>query len=97
MNFFGKRTPFIPGPERGARAGNIPVVFASIYKVKRGYYRFELTLISKNPAELPAGELSRKYRDFLENFIREHPDNWLWTHRRWKHEWKEEYAGLWID
>lgn len=97
LNFFGKPTPFVRGPESGARVGNIPVIFADIYKTKRGYYRVNLETGSENPKELPEGELTRRYIRFLEKSIRKHPEMWLWSHRRWKHEWKEEYSKQWID
>ena len=96
LNFFNRPTPFVRGPERGARAGNIPVVFTQIYKTKRGYYRAQLEVGAENPAELPEGELTRRYIRFLEKAIRDRPDMWLWSHRRWKHEWKNEYRELWI-
>ena len=32
LNFFGQPTPFVRGPERGARIGDIPAVFARFYK-----------------------------------------------------------------
>jgi KDO2-lipid IV(A) lauroyltransferase len=97
LNFFGRPTAFTRGPESGARAGNIPVVFTQLYKTKRGYYRAYLEVASENPAELPDGELTRRYIKFLENAIRKDPDMWLWSHRRWKHDWKDEYQSLWID
>jgi Kdo2-lipid IVA lauroyltransferase/acyltransferase len=97
LNFFGAPTPFVRGPESGARMGNIPVIFAQLYKVRRGYYHAHFEVGADNPAELPEGELTRRYILFLENAIREHPDMWLWSHRRWKWEWKEEYKGLWVD
>ncbi|HTQ65230.1 MAG TPA: lysophospholipid acyltransferase family protein [Puia sp.] len=97
LDFFGYPTPFVRGPERGARAGDIPVLFAYLYKKKRGYYRGKLELGSDNPGQLPEGELTRRYVDFLERNIREQPSLWLWSHRRWKHEWKEEYRNLWMD
>ena len=96
LNFFGKPTPFVKGPENGARIANIPVVFARLYKTKRGYYRAHVELGAENPQELPEGELTRRYITFLENAIRKDPDMWLWSHRRWKHPWKEEYRPLWI-
>jgi KDO2-lipid IV(A) lauroyltransferase len=52
MNFFGKPTAFVSGPERGARAGNLPVLFASIVKPKRGYYHAILKVASENPAAM---------------------------------------------
>jgi Kdo2-lipid IVA lauroyltransferase/acyltransferase len=96
LNFFGRPTPMIRGPERGARVGNIPTVFAEISKVKRGYYRARIELGVENPAELPEGELTRRYVDFLQKSIARNPSMWLWSHRRWKHGWKEEYKTLWI-
>ena len=97
LNFFGKPTPFVQGPEKGARAGDIPVVFAQIEKEKRGYYLIHFHLAEEHPGTLEPGELTRKYRDFLEEVIRKNPDMWLWSHRRWKREWKPEYSGRWID
>jgi KDO2-lipid IV(A) lauroyltransferase len=97
LNFFGRPTPCVRGPESGARMGNIPVIFAQLYKVKRGYYHAHFEVGADNPASLPEGELTRRYIAFLENAIREHPDMWLWSHRRWKWDWKEEYRELWID
>jgi Kdo2-lipid IVA lauroyltransferase/acyltransferase len=97
LNFFGHPTPFVRGPESGARMGNIPVIFAQLYKVKRGYYHAHFEIGAENPASLPEGELTRRYIKFLEAAISEHPDMWLWSHRRWKWEWKEEYKELWID
>lgn len=90
--FFGKLTPFPKGPEKFGRANETAIVFAAIYKVKRGYYKLEYNLATDKPAELPEGEVTRRYIRFLESAIREHPENWLWTHRRWKREWKEEYV-----
>jgi Kdo2-lipid IVA lauroyltransferase/acyltransferase len=97
LNFFGRPTPFVQGPERGAMAGNIPVVFAAISKVKRGYYTCRLELAAENPGIMDHGKLTRMYRDFLEEVIRKSPDMWLWSHRRWKREWKSEYDDKWID
>jgi KDO2-lipid IV(A) lauroyltransferase len=43
------------------------------------------------------GEITCAFRDFLEKIIREEPHNYLWTHRRWKWDYKEEYKENWID
>jgi KDO2-lipid IV(A) lauroyltransferase len=94
LPFFGRPTPFLKAPESGARRGNIPVVFCHFYKVKRGYYKINFTLSEESPAQTEAGEITRKYVAYLENAIRQYPDMWLWSHRRWKHEWKEEYGEI---
>ncbi|RYY16964.1 MAG: lipid A biosynthesis acyltransferase, partial [Chitinophagaceae bacterium] len=88
--------PFARGPERGARAGNITVVFAQIYKTKRGHYITEFSMGVENPNSLKEGELTKHYVHFLEEVIRKYPDMWLWSHRRWKRDWKPEYKENWI-
>jgi KDO2-lipid IV(A) lauroyltransferase len=97
MNFFGRPTPFMRGPERGAMAGDLSVSFAQIYKTKRGQYKLEYEICTEDPASLPKGEITRRYVHYLEKVLREHPEMWLWSHRRWKKDWKEEYSELWID
>jgi Kdo2-lipid IVA lauroyltransferase/acyltransferase len=95
--FFGKETPVMKGPEHGARVNDYPVFFAHFYKVKRGYYRSEVKLFTDHPALLPEGTITRELMKFIEDKLRSHPANYLWSHRRWKHPWKEEYAPLWVD
>jgi KDO2-lipid IV(A) lauroyltransferase len=36
----------------------------------------------------------RRINATVEDYIREHPDQWLWIHRRWKHEVKEDPANI---
>jgi Kdo2-lipid IVA lauroyltransferase/acyltransferase len=97
LNFFGRPTAFIRGSERGARMGDTPAIFARVYKSGRGYYRSRLTTMSDHPAQLPEGELTRRYRDLLEEAIRDQPEIWLWSHKRWKFSWNEQLAPFWID
>jgi KDO2-lipid IV(A) lauroyltransferase len=96
LNFFGTPTAFVTGPETGARAGNIPVVFANIEKPRRGHYKVVLTLAEEQPGTLQRGALTLRYARYLENAIRQQPDMWLWSHRRWKRAWKEDYKNNWI-
>jgi KDO2-lipid IV(A) lauroyltransferase len=97
LNFFGRPTAFIRGAEGGSRTGDIPAVFARVYKSGRGRYRAQLTTMADHPARLPEGELTLRYRDLLEAAIREQPATWLWSHKRWKFTWKDSYAPFWID
>ncbi|MEO6330279.1 MAG: lysophospholipid acyltransferase family protein [Ginsengibacter sp.] len=96
MNFFGRPTAFVPGPERGARAANLPVLFASIVKPKRGYYHATLELACEHPCVMNERELTLQYARYMEKVIRANPEMWLWSHRRWKHAWKPEYARNWV-
>lgn len=94
VNFFGRPTPFVRGPENGARGGNLPVIFCHITKLKRGYYKGCFELAEENPAALAKGELTKRYARFLEEKMKEQPENWLWSHKRWKWDWKPEYGKV---
>jgi len=83
--FFGKMTPFVKGPEKGARQRGDAVVFAHFYPVRRGVYTFDWKIPTYNAAELEEGELTRMYVEYVQECIRKQPANYLWSHRRWKH------------
>ena len=94
LNFFGKAAPFVVGPGKGAVKNNTAVVFVGFEKVKRGYYKFHIVPITENGAEHTPEELTIKYKTVLEDTIRKNPSNYLWSHRRWRHEWKEEFSPI---
>ena len=93
LPFFGKMTPFVTGPERSSFSVKPAIIFGTYYRIKRGYYRSELKLITTSPNALQRGELTKLFRDFLEEQIRLRPSNYLWSHRRWKFEYDEEKYG----
>ncbi|MEI8060022.1 MAG: lysophospholipid acyltransferase family protein, partial [Ferruginibacter sp.] len=97
MNFFGHPTPFVTGPEKGALKNNAAVVYVGFKKIKRGYYHFETTLLTEQSAGIKPGILTCLYRDILEKTIAADPANYLWSHRRYKFEWKDTYINLWVD
>jgi len=94
VNFFGRPTPFLKGPAKAAIANDTVVVFAFIHKPRRGYYEAVFSLAEENPAALSEQELTKKFVHYLENVIRHYPEMWLWSHRRWKWEWKPEYGEI---
>lgn len=95
LSFFNKPTAFVAGPEKGARLNDTAVIFVNFNKTKRGYYHFDATLVTTAPLALPEGELTLRFVRYVETCIRNNPSNYLWSHKRWKHAWKEEYAPLW--
>ncbi|HEY5774137.1 MAG TPA: lysophospholipid acyltransferase family protein [Chitinophagaceae bacterium] len=96
MNFFGRPTGFVSGPEKGARAGNLPVLFTHMVKPKRGHYHAVLEVACEDPSALKEGELTLLYARYMEKIIRANPEMWLWSHRRWKHSWNPAYTKNWI-
>jgi Kdo2-lipid IVA lauroyltransferase/acyltransferase len=97
LNFFNRPAPFVTGPDKGARKNSTAVVFVKFIKKKRGFYHFETSVIARDGSQLKDGELTVLYRDFLEETIRQQPDNYLWSHRRWKWGWDPSYKNRWID
>ena len=89
--FFGKMTPVVVGPEKGARINNAAVVMVSFNRVKRGYYKADIKLLTTEPRTLPRGEITTQLMQFVEETIREHPSNYLWSHRRWKWQFEAKY------
>lgn len=97
LNFFNKPAPFQTGPDRGARKNNTAVVFVKSVKLKRGHYRYETEVAAEQASNMEEGVLTLLYRDYLEKTITKNPDNYLWSHRRWKWDYKPEYRKSWID
>lgn len=93
LNFFNTLTPFVTGPEKGAKLNNTAIFFTTYYKVKRGFYACEFTLYTTQPNSLPQGKITKDYRDFVEQQIRLRPTNFLWSHKRWKHTYSQEKYG----
>jgi len=84
IQFLNRDTAFLHGMEKHARNNNLPVIYTDVQRVKRGYYTIELSVLTVNPLELEEGKLTEMYARKLESIILKKPENWLWSHRRWK-------------
>lgn len=84
IDFLNQDTPVLHGPEKYARVHNLPVVFAWVKKIRRGYYTVEFRLLESDPSKTKTGEITTRYMKMLETVIREQPQYYLWSHRRWK-------------
>jgi KDO2-lipid IV(A) lauroyltransferase len=83
-NFFGQPTPFVRGPEKGAKMNDTAIVYAHFYKKRRGYYQIDMELITTDPNSYPDGELTKLLVNKVEASVKQIPANYLWSHRRWK-------------
>jgi KDO2-lipid IV(A) lauroyltransferase len=86
MNFLNQPTAVLFGAEQLANEFDFAVVFFAIRKVKRGNYSVELKLITDEPRSLNWGEITQAHAKLLEQEIRKHPEQWIWSHKRWKRE-----------
>lgn len=95
INFFNRPTVFLIGPEKSAVRKKSAVVFVGFRRIKRGFYHFESVLLTDDASNTDKrGQLTCLYRDALENAIKQDPANYLWSHRRFKFEWKPEYGEV---
>lgn len=83
--FFGRPALTTPILARLSLRTGAPVVPIAVFPTPHGRYRFVA-----RPPILPEGEgeeavaaLTRRYLEVAEEQIREHPEMWLWMHRRW--------------
>jgi Kdo2-lipid IVA lauroyltransferase/acyltransferase len=86
MNFLNQDTPVFLGIEKIALKIRYPIVYISIRRVKRGYYRVFAEKITLPLDPQRSGTITEIHTGKLETDIRRQPEIWLWTHRRWKHE-----------
>lgn len=84
--FLNQDTPVFKGTEMISRKVNYTVVYATVKRVKRGYYEMFAEVLCDNPKATGDGEISEMHTRKLEKDIREQPEVWLWSHRRWKHK-----------
>jgi len=85
LDFLGRDTACLHGPEKYAQQTEWPVVFFHIRRVKRGYYELDITELDHNAEE----SITSQYMALLEKDIKKSPSSWLWTHKRWKRRREE--------
>ncbi|GGW26204.1 lipid A biosynthesis protein [Arenibacter certesii] len=84
-DFMGIKVPVYNGAEALARKLDLAVVFLKVSKVKRGNYEAEFIPITLSGGETKENEITEQFLRLTEQQIRDKPDYYLWTHRRWKH------------
>jgi len=74
------------GVEKIAKKTNRPVFYLKTSYLKRGYYEVDCVPICLDPKNTAEFEITELHTRFLEDFIKEEPAYWLWSHRRWKYK-----------
>ncbi len=88
VTFFGRRCKANPTIARLARQFDCPVLGVHVIRLPGRRFR----IVADGPLELPrdaAGQVDVKaatqmITDVVEGWVREHPEQWLWFHRRWR-------------
>ncbi|MEA3317773.1 MAG: lysophospholipid acyltransferase family protein, partial [Bacteroidota bacterium] len=84
INFLNQETACLHGIEKYAKRYNLPVIYFNVVRQKRGYYSVYLSELITEPNNNKDGKITLLYMKKLESIILQQPENWLWSHRRWK-------------
>jgi KDO2-lipid IV(A) lauroyltransferase len=84
-SFMGVEVPIHTGAEMLAKKYDMNAIFLKTEKIKRGYYVASFEVLSDNVSQVPDYEITDKFIELVEKQIYESPENYLWTHKRWKH------------
>ena len=82
--FLNQPTAVFLGIEKMAKMTGDPVIFCDIRVLKRGYYCCTFVPLMNEPKLSSEHEITDLHVQYLEKVIREAPEYWLWSHKRWK-------------
>ncbi len=91
--FMHREAPFFRGPEQMPRRAKAAVVLIGLRKARRGHYIATLEKLCDDAAQMEPGAILKGYVSFIERQLERQPENWLWSHRRWKHVRKPKPTG----
>jgi KDO2-lipid IV(A) lauroyltransferase len=89
VKFLNQDTGVQFGAEKNAKDFDTAIIYGAITKKKRGYYNTELVQLFEDVKDLEYGAIIESFSEVLEEKIKENPQYYLWTHRRWKHKLPE--------
>lgn len=83
--FMGIKVPMYTGAETIAKKFDMAIVFFRVKRVKRGFYETTFETLTETPNEFTDFEITDAFFKRVEEQIKEAPEYYLWTHKRWKH------------
>ena len=89
VNFFGISTAVFSGPALLAVKTGAPLIYG--LTIRQQDYSYKVILEEIDLSNLPENEeekiieISQRHTSFLEKYIRQYPEQWLWMHKRWKY------------
>lgn len=86
IRFLNQDTPVYLGAEKIASRYDMAIVFFNIQKIRRGHYKLIVEQLFDHTSGLPEHVITETHVKRLEEVVREKPENWIWSHRRWKHK-----------
>lgn len=92
--FLNQDSPVITGIDRLSRKFDTPVFFMRIKRIRRGYYSALFELITQKPNEEKELDIAEKFIRKVEETIKDQPEYWLWSHKRWRYSPEEYKPGF---
>ena len=83
--FMGIEVPVHTGAEMLAKKLDMPVIFFSVKRIKRGFYETTFQTLAEHPNDFKDYEITDQFLKLVEQQIHHEPQYYLWTHKRWKH------------
>ncbi len=87
VKFLNQETPVFIGYDKLATRMDLVFIYCEMKKVKRGYYQINYHRIVPEGEKFAEFEVVKKFHQLLENTINKRPDNYLWSHRKWKYDY----------
>lgn len=84
VEFFGHPTAFMAGGETIGRRLGAAFVYLDIERVARGYYNLTFRKMEPTTDSSEQYPYTLTFFKMLEENIRRQPEQWLWSHNRWK-------------
>ena len=87
LDFLGRGAWTTKTPAVIVRKTGAAVIAGFIHRTAAGHIITaypEVELSGNNDKEEAVKEDTAKFSSYIENYIKEHPTEWLWIHRRWK-------------
>ncbi|MEX0997302.1 MAG: lysophospholipid acyltransferase family protein [Flavobacteriaceae bacterium] len=91
--FMGVNVPIYTGAEMLAKKFDMNAIFLKVKRVKRGYYEASFEVLSENVKSVPNYQITDTYIQKVEEQIKEAPEFYFWTHKRFKHAKKENHPS----
>ena len=83
-HFLHQDTAFFQAINQVALLTQYPAFYAAVKKIKRGFYELELIKIAEPPYDRKTFHVVDNYAKITEEMVARNPENWLWSHKRWK-------------
>ena len=87
-SFMGIKVPVHVGAEVLSKKLDLSAVYLKVEKLKRGHYQGTFIILAEEPQKFANYKITDAFLNQVEKAIKEAPEFYFWTHKRWKHRGK---------